>query len=78
MPRFYFDITDTGRIEVDEKGLECADLAAARKEALATLGEIARDELPDGDRRDFVITIRDHRKSPMLTAELLLRVHRSP
>jgi hypothetical protein len=48
----------------------------AREEALATLGGIARDELPDGDVRDFVIRVRSEEGLILLTASLLLRVER--
>ena len=43
MPRFYFDVTDTGRTYPDPEGTELPDLERARAEALATLGGIARD-----------------------------------
>src|SRR4051812_16769076 len=59
MPLYFFDVTDNGRGFPDTEGTELADLEAARQEALATLGEIARDKLPDGDRREFAIKIRD-------------------
>jgi hypothetical protein len=59
MPLYFFDITDNGYGFPDTEGTDLADLEAAREEALATLGEIARDRLPDGDRREFVIKIRD-------------------
>lgn len=59
MPLYFFDVTDNGEGLPDTEGTELADLEAAREEALATLGEIARDRLPDGDRREFVIKIRD-------------------
>jgi hypothetical protein len=63
MPRFYFDVTDTGRVFRDTEGSEFQSLEHARKEALATLGGIARDELPDGDVRDFVIRLRSEEGS---------------
>jgi hypothetical protein len=68
MPRFYFDISDGSEIGRDDEGLEFPSLEAARSAALATLGEIARDELPDGDSRDFRISIRDESGQPLLLA----------
>ena len=47
-----------------------ADLKAARFEAL----DIAKDELPDGDVRSFVIDIREGEGPIVLTASLSLRV----
>ena len=45
MPRFFFDTIDTGRAAEDDDGTELASLEVAKREALATLGEIAHDEL---------------------------------
>jgi hypothetical protein len=76
MPRFYFDVTDTGRTFRDPEGTELRSIEDARAEALATLGGIARDELPDGDVRDFVIRVRTEEGPVLLTASLSLRVQR--
>jgi hypothetical protein len=43
MPRFYFDFDDDDGTFIDKDGGEFADLAAARREAMASLGEAARD-----------------------------------
>jgi hypothetical protein len=75
MPRFFFDIADSVRpAERDAEGLELADLKQARARALETLGEIARDELPDGDRREFHISVREDGGRILLTASLSVRV----
>jgi hypothetical protein len=76
MPRYFFDTTDTGLSQIDDVGTELIDLEAARGEALAMLAGIARDELPDGDAREFVVRIRDDAGSILLTASLSLRVER--
>jgi hypothetical protein len=55
MPRYFFDVTDTGDTSRDGQGVEFPSLKEARAEALRTLGEIVKDELPDGDHRHFVI-----------------------
>jgi hypothetical protein len=75
MPLYFFDVTDNGRGFPDTEGTDLADLEKAREEALATLGEIARDKLPDGDRREFVIKIRDGDGS-LMRATLSLVVER--
>ena len=51
MPRYFFDIADGDKSGHDDEGLNFPDIKAARAGALQALGEIARDELPDGDRR---------------------------
>ena len=76
MPRYFFDVVDGLRSTPDPQGTEFANLEAAREEALATLGEIAKDELPDGDHRDFQISIRDDSGTVLLKATLALRVER--
>jgi hypothetical protein len=79
MPRFFFNTIDTGRAAEDDDGTELPSLEVAKREALATLGEIAHDELPNGDAREFVIEIRDgHGRKPLLRATLSLRVELSP
>jgi hypothetical protein len=76
VPWYYFDIADGDRRTVDDEGTELEDDEDARDEALETLGEIAKDKLPDGDdRRDFVITVREGQRE-VLTATLALRVER--
>jgi hypothetical protein len=77
MPRYFFDFSDDGRVVRDEEGTELPDLDAARDEALKTLAGIARDELPDGNRREFALTIRDGGDAK-LTAKLLVQVEYAP
>ena len=76
MPRFFFDVTDSGNVSIDDLGIELPSLEAARREALQTLGEIAKDELPDGDHRQFSIDIREGDGAAILSASLSLRVER--
>ncbi len=58
MPRFYFDIEDGPSRARDDDGTMLPDAEEARKAAIGLLPNIARDELPDGDRRNFVATVR--------------------
>jgi hypothetical protein len=76
MPRYFFYVTDTGNVSIDDCGTELPSLEKACEEALRTLGEIARDELPDGDRRQFTIDIREGAGPPVLRASLSLHVER--
>jgi hypothetical protein len=43
MPRFYFDFDDDGGTFIDRDGVEFADVDAAKREAMAALGDAARD-----------------------------------
>lgn len=70
MPRYFFDIHDGGSTR-DNSGTECADLEAVRKQAMRTLPDIARDEVPkDGDRRTFTCLVTDEDGQPVYSATL--------
>jgi hypothetical protein len=60
----------------DSEGTELPSPEDAREEALRILGEIVKDKLPDGDRRDFLIEIGEGDGVPLLSASLSLRVER--
>ncbi|WP_201836186.1 DUF6894 family protein [Microvirga zambiensis] len=59
MPRFFFDIHDGEKFTPDREGLELEGLAAAKAEAKKTLPDIVKEEMPDGDRRDFTVDVKD-------------------
>jgi hypothetical protein len=59
MPRFFFDIHDGEAFTPDREGLELEGLDAAKNEAKKTLPDIVKDEMPDGDRRDFTVDVKD-------------------
>jgi hypothetical protein len=74
MPRFFFDIHDGEAFTPDRQGLDLDDLGAAKAEAKKTLSEIVKDEMPDGDRRDFTIDVKDAAGQIALRVTLLLVV----
>ena len=43
----------------DRIGLELEGLEAAKEVAKKTLPDIVKDNLPDGDRRDFTVDVKD-------------------
>jgi hypothetical protein len=53
MPRYFFDTHDGELFTPDSTG------QAAKDEAKKALPDIVKDELPDGDRRTFVIVVKD-------------------
>lgn len=70
MPRYYFDVHD-GHFHRDEEGTECEDFEAARREAMITLPEISRWEIPrDGDQQAFLVLVRDEAGATVYTATL--------
>lgn len=73
MPRYFFDIDDTGQQMLhDDEGSELPGADQARLEALAVLPDLARDELPDGDRRAFTVVVRDDNGRSIFRATLSL------
>ena len=59
MPRFFFDVDDGEHRFQDDEGLELSDDQEARSKAISVLPDIAREILPDDDRRAFVSKVRD-------------------
>ena len=55
----------------DDTGLDMADRQAARLAAKDALPDIARDVLPDGDRREMAVRVRDETGRAILTEGLL-------
>jgi hypothetical protein len=72
MPLFYFDIDDGERFTRDEQGLDCPDRKAARDYAIGVLPDLAREALPDGDRHEIVVTVRDESGRNVFRAVLSL------
>ncbi|MCJ2116569.1 hypothetical protein MKK65_08245 [Methylobacterium sp. J-001] len=59
MPHFFFD-TDDGEVRFeDNEGFELPGVEAARIEALDALPDMARNKLPDRDRRTYSVRVRD-------------------
>ncbi|WP_409566881.1 DUF6894 family protein [Methylobacterium sp. J-048] len=59
MPHFFFDTDDGNFRNVDREGFELSGIEAARIEALDALPDMARNRLPDGDRRTYSVRVRD-------------------
>ena len=73
MPRYFFDIDDGEHSSRGDVALEFADAQAARDNAVSALPDIARDVMPDGKRREFVVTMRDESGTPIFKATLLFK-----
>jgi len=71
MPRFFFH-TEDGRCFPDESGSELPDLAAAKREALATLGEMLRRDEAFWQTEHFRLLISRTRATghPLYTLEV--------
>ncbi|KAA2235673.1 hypothetical protein F0L46_18865 [Salinarimonas soli] len=69
-------MSDGEKLIVDDTGLELDGLQAAQDEAVRGLSEIAKDALPDGVRRDFIVEVRDEGGRKLLRASLSLTVEK--
>jgi hypothetical protein len=72
--RYFFDYDggDGEGMSLDKEGLEFHDLWAARNAAIASLPEAAADRLPNGNRHDFVVRVRDEVGHIVFKAKLAL------
>ena len=71
MPRFFFD-TSMMKTCSRMTGHELPDLDAAKQEAQKALPDMAKDALPDGNYRTFVVNVRDEAGQTVLRAALSL------
>ncbi len=74
MPRYFFDTHDGDHFTPDHDGVELESIEAAKDEAKKTLPDIVKDEMPDGDRRDFVVMVKDEAGQNVLRVTLSLVV----
>ena len=74
MPRYYFDIDDGKSFTRDEAGHEFPTPEAMRDAAVGVLPNIARNQMPNGDRRVFSVKVRDGDSRYLLSASLSLVV----
>ena len=74
MPCYHFDSHDGVRFTTDETGVELDGIKAARQEAARRLAELAREIVPDDDRREVVIEVKDETGQRVLVAKLSVRI----
>lgn len=59
MPRYFIDTSDGDTFLYDDEGYDFPDAGAARDAAQAALPDMAREKLPDGDKRTICAFVRD-------------------
>lgn len=59
MSKYYIHTDDGDASYQDSKPFDFVDLQDARRAALSALPDMARDVLPDGDRRTFVVSVEN-------------------
>ena len=78
MARFFFDTYDGSRLIPDTEGIELQNVEMAKIEAQKALPDLARDALPDGDQKTFIVSVRDDAGQVILRAALSLIVEMAP
>jgi hypothetical protein len=76
MPHYYFDCENGHREIRDEEGVDLANLEEARSEAIRAIDALAKGKIPEGDRRDFRLAIREEAGPVFMVVSLSLRVER--
>ena len=72
MPRYFIHTDDGDVAHRDDEGHELPNMQAARAAALDALPDMARDKLPDGDRRQFKVIVEDENGGAIYEAALEL------
>ena len=70
MPRFFIDTSDGDLSLRDDDGYDLPNVHAARDAAIDALPDMARDKLPDGERRAFTVVVRSEDGQPLYSAAL--------
>lgn len=71
MARYFFHIHQNGNLIKDHEGSEFANLEQVRVEAMHTLPEIAKDQVPkDGNRQAYMVLVTDEAGGPVYSATL--------
>jgi len=70
-----FDTEEAGRVLRDDEGVELPSLDQAEREALAALGDMAKDALPHGCPH-ITMQVRDDQGTVLVTVALSLQVER--
>lgn len=76
MPLYFFDLHDDKDHTIDDFGMEFDHFEQARNHAISFLPDIAREELPNGPRRDFICDIRTEGGQVVYRAVLKFREDR--
>lgn len=72
MPRYFIDSDDGDLNVVDEEGYDLPGPQDARRMAIDVLPDMAREKIPDGDRRVFSTRVRDEAGTVIYSASLSL------
>lgn len=73
MPKFFFTTNDSKTLDISDEGVEFPDEKSAADDAQRSLVDIARDQLPDGNRADFSVKVENEQGDEIYRASLQFR-----
>ncbi|ORE90284.1 hypothetical protein [Aurantimonas sp. 22II-16-19i] len=75
MKMYFFDVSDNGNITRDDVGVFCVSDADVRQKAIEALPGLADEVLPDGDRHEISVIVREENEVYIFRATLLFTSH---
>lgn len=75
MPQYYFHTRDGDQVEFDDEGTELPDDQSAKNAAKELVAGLNREKLPNGDRMELAVTVRDAAGAEIYTVTLNLDGH---
>ena len=76
MARFYFQFREGAQAR-DTVGLELGNVEEARREAITSIMEIAKGDIPASERKEWIVNVHDD-TGPVLEVRLTLNVTTTP
>jgi hypothetical protein len=70
MPRYFFDLYNGFGFQQDDAGQEMSSKDSVRMEVARILHEVARDELPERDRGEVRVEVKDEEGHSIFTGTL--------
>ena len=78
LARYFFDTYDGERLVPDPDGIELQGPEQVKAEAQRALPDLARDALPDGNQKTFMVSVRDEAGQVVLRAALTMIIELAP
>ncbi|MDG4882976.1 hypothetical protein [Mesorhizobium sp. WSM4884] len=72
MERFYFDPYNTEQTQMDADGQVLSNPERAAAETLRILHDVARDEMPGGEKLKITVKVRNEKSEQIFEASLTL------
>jgi hypothetical protein len=75
MTRYFFHTRDGEALDIDDEGVDLPDDQSAKDAAKEVLSAMTSEKLPNGDRMDFSVIVRNADGAEVYVATLTLEGH---